>query len=189
MRRTLSVVALVGLLAVGALVGWLLASGTEETETVVQTETVTRTTTVEAAEPGLPEAVAETRDALLEAAADRDYDALGRLVPTTGFEYTFGGPVPGGPVAYWRELERTSNQRPLERLEQVLRMPYTLSRGIYYWPFAYDVASADDLTAHERELLAPLGPLDSVFIEGTGYLGWRAGIQPDGTWVFFVAGD
>ncbi len=22
-----------------------------------------------------------------------------------------------------------------------------------------------------------------------GYLGWRTGIAPDGTWVFFVAGD
>jgi hypothetical protein len=68
-------------------------------------------------------------------------------------------------------------------------MPYTLSRGLYVWPFAYSVASVDDLTAHERELLAPLGPFESVFVEGTGYLGWRAGIGPDGTWVFFVAGD
>ena len=68
-------------------------------------------------------------------------------------------------------------------------MPYTLSRGYYYWPFAYDVADVADLSSHERELLAPLGPLDKVFVEGTGYLGWRAGIAPDGTWVFFVAGD
>lgn len=97
--------------------------------------------------------------------------------------------MPGGPVAFWKDLERMAGQRPLERLEQVLRMPYTLSRGIYVWPFAYDVVSVDDLTAHERGLLAPLGPLDSVFVEGTGYLGWRAGIQPDGTWIFFVAGD
>ena len=74
-------------------------------------------------------------------------------------------------------------------LPKILRMPYTLSRGIYYWPFAYDVASIDDLTQHERELLAPLGPLESVFVEGTGYLGWRAAIQPDGTWVLFIAGD
>jgi hypothetical protein len=24
---------------------------------------------------------------------------------------------------------------------------------------------------------------------GLGYLGWRAGFEPDGTWAFFVAGD
>ena len=76
-------------------------------------------------------------------------------------------------------------ERPLENLAEVLRMPYTLSRGIYVWPFAYDIAERDEITAHERELLEPLGPLDTLFVEGTGYLGWRAGIEPDGSWVFY----
>ena len=138
---------------------------------------------------GVPRAVEETRAALLETAKSGDYEKMRPLVPGTGFEYTFGGPVDGGPIAYWQELERTTGERPLEALAEVLRMPYTLARGLYVWPFAYDVAAIDDLTAHERELLAPLGPLESVFVEGTGYLGWRAGIQPDGTWIFFVAGD
>jgi hypothetical protein len=131
----------------------------------------------------------ETRAELLEASESGNYEALRPLIPSTGFEFTVGSPEPGGPIPYWQDLERTTSQRPLATLAQVLQMPYTLSRGIYYWPFAYDVASIDDLTAHERELLAPLGPLESVFVEGTGYLGWRAGIRPDGTWVFFVAGD
>ena len=48
--------------------------------------------------------------------------------------------------------------------------------------------SGDDLSEHERELLAPLGPTSRLFVEDTGYLGWRAGITPDGAWVFFVAG-
>jgi len=77
----------------------------------------------------------------------------------------------------------------VETLAEILRMPYTLSRGTYVWPFAYDVASVDDLSAHERELLAPLGPLDTLFVPGAGYLGWRAGISADGNWTFFVAGD
>ena len=34
-----------------------------------------------------------------------------------------------------------------------------------------------------------LGDLDTLFVPGTGYLGWRAGIEPGGSWVFFVAGD
>jgi len=75
------------------------------------------------------------------------------------------------------------------RSAAILRMPYTLSRGYYFWPFAYDVADVNDLTTHERKLLAPLGRLDRLFAEGTGYLGWRAGIAPDGAWSFFVAGD
>jgi len=68
-------------------------------------------------------------------------------------------------------------------------MPYTLSRGYYVWPFAYDVDDVGDLSPYERELLEPLGPLNTLFFEGTGYLGWRTGIAPDGTWTFFVAGD
>ena len=189
MKRIAVIVASVALVVLGGAAGWFGARETEDTETVTVTTTDTVTTAVEAAEPGLPAPVAETRDALLEAAESGDYEALRPLVPDTGFEYTFGSPVPGGPIAYWQELERTTDEEPLDSLAEVLRMPYTLSRGIYVWPFAYDVASIDDLTAHERELLAPLGPLETVFVEGTGYLGWRAGIRPDGTWVFFVAGD
>ena len=34
-----------------------------------------------------------------------------------------------------------------------------------------------------------LGPPSRLFPAGSGYLGWRAGIAPAGTWVFFVAGD
>ena len=189
MKRALLLIGAVLLIAGGGVGGWFAGRELEGTETVTQTTTLTVTTSAEAPESGLPDAVEETRVALLAAAEAGDYEALRPLIPETGFEYTFGSPVAGGPIAYWQELERTTDEEPLESLAQVLTMPYTLSRGIYFWPFAYDVAAVEDLTAHERELLAPLGPLESVFVEGTGYVGWRAGIQPDGTWVFFVAGD
>ena len=188
MRRALVIAGAIALLALGGVAGWFASRETEEAVTITETTTVTVTST-EQAETGVPAAVAETRAALLEAAKTGDYEALRPLVPATGFEYTFGGPVEGGPIAYWKELERTSVERPLENLAKVLEMPYTLSRGIYVWPFAYDVADTGDLSPYEKELLAPLGPLDTLFVEGTGYLGWRAGIEPDGTWVFFVAGD
>jgi hypothetical protein len=187
MKRALVLVCSAILVAAGAAGGWYASEKLRDPETI--TERTTMTVTAEAAESGLPEAVEQTRAALLEAAESGDYEALRPLVPETAFEYTFGSPVQGGPLAYWRELERTTGERPLEALAEVLRMPVTLARGIYVWPFAYDVASLDDLTAHERELLAPLGPLESVFVAGTGYVGWRAGIEPDGTWTFFVAGD
>ena len=146
--------------------------------------------TPQPASSGLPKAVEASRAALFAAAEGGDYDAVEALLPTDGgFRYTFGGPVEGGPIAYWQELERTTDERPLETLAAILRMPYTLSGGYYFWPFAYDVAGVDDLTAHERKLLASLGSLDRLFVEGTGYLGWRAGIAPDGTWSFYVAGD
>lgn len=166
---------LVGVVAlgVGVLLGYTLDSGEDAAPS----------------SQSVPAAVEETRAELLAAAESGDYDALAELIPADGFEYTFGGPVEGGPVAYWRELERTTDERPLEALAAILKMPYVLSRGFYYWPWAYSVASSGDLSPHEVELLAPLGPPSAFFPERTGYLGWRAGIAPDGTWVFFVAGD
>ena len=138
--------------------------------------------------PGCPSR-SSARARLLRAAEAGDYEALRPHLPADGFSYTFGAPVPGGPIAYWRERKRTTGERPLETLAAVLRLPYTLSRGLYVWPFAYDLAGRDELTAHERQLLAPLGGAAELFAPGTGYLGWRAGIRPDGSWAFFVAGD
>jgi hypothetical protein len=136
----------------------------------------------------LPAAVESTRAALLAAAESGDYEALRPLIPAQ-FEYTFGSPVDGGPIAYWQKLARTTDERPLEALAAVLKMPYVLIRGFYYWPWAHAATRSEDLSPHERELLAPLGTPNELFPEGSGYFGWRAGIAPDGTWVFFVAGD
>jgi hypothetical protein len=133
-----------------------------------------------------PDVVLRKRAAMLAAAQARDYDALAELSDPQTFEYTFGGEVDGGPAAYWRQAEaRGEVLTPAEALAAILRLPYTLSRGLYVWPFAYD-KTADELTAYERKLLAPLGKGGAF---GDGYLGWRAGIDPDGRWVFFVAGD
>jgi hypothetical protein len=169
--------------AAGGLAGYAVGSGDTQTQTVTITTVLT-----DATASGLPPAVEETRAAVLEAAEAGDYEALRVLIPRSGFEYTFGGPVAGGPIAYWKELER-SGSSPLEDLAAILRMPYVLSRGYYVWPWAYTVEGASDLSEHERDLLAPLGELDTLLVPGTGYLGWRTGIAPDGTWTFFVAGD
>ena len=138
---------------------------------------------------GLPAEVEQTRAGLLAAAESGDYEAVAAYVPTTGFKYTFGDPVAGGAVAYWQELERTSEERPLEALAAILELPYVLSRGYYVWPWMYTVESSDHLSPHERDLLAPLGSPSELFPAGAGYYGWRAGFAPDGTWAFFVAGD
>ena len=135
-------------------------------------------------DPLLPEAVAEKRAALLEAADAGDYDALAALADEDEFNYSFGGPVEGGPAAYWR-AEAARGNDPLEALRVILRLPYTLTTGVYAWPFAYDKTD-EALTEYERSLLEPL---ETTFLDGAGYFGWRAGIRPDGSWVFFVAGD
>ena len=150
-----------------------------ETATVTRTETVVNTTVV-----GLPKAVARTHTAVLEAARSGDYEALRPLIPDR-FSFTFGSAFEGDPIGYWGFVEEQSGERPIAVLARILALPYTLYRGTYVWPFAYD-KQPDELTGHERKLL---GDLSDDFGAGSGYLGWRAGIEPDGTWSFFIAGD
>jgi hypothetical protein len=82
-------------------------------------------------------------------------------------------------------VEAESGESPIEILARILRLPYTLAVGTYVWPFAYD-KSEEELTDYERELLGDLAVYSGA---GSGYLGWRVGIAPDGTWRFFIAGD
>ena len=139
-----------------------------------------------AAEEAPPDAVLRKRAAMVDAAEAGDYEGLAELTDPNEFEYTFGEPVAGGPAAFWLEAAQSGEvPTPADALAMILRMPYTLSRGIYVWPFAYD-KTEDELTSYERGLLKPLGQ-GGAFADG--YLGWRAGIRPDGRWVFFVAGD
>jgi hypothetical protein len=180
--------------AAAALLLGTSASGCAAGEETTVTETVTETTTVtetrtETVAAGLPEPVERTRRAVQEAAAAGDHEALEQLLGDD-FSYTFGAPVEGGPTAYWRNLEQTTDERPLAILAELLGLPPTLQRGVYVWPFAFD-RQANELTDHERDLLASVGGADlsDDFADGGGYLGWRAGIEADGDWIFFIAGD
>jgi hypothetical protein len=141
-------------------------------------------------QPELPDPVERTRVAIAKAAAARNYGALERLIPEDGFEYTFGGPVPGGPTAYWRRLEATTDEAPLDTLVAILALPYTMVRGIYVWPFAFD-RDPKQLTEEELELLSTFATPREIqgWREFGGYIDWRAGIERNGDWVFFVAGD
>jgi hypothetical protein len=141
-------------------------------------------------QPALPAPVERTRIAIARAAAAGDYQGLAELISEDGFEYTFGGPVQGGPTEYWRRLEASGDEAPLATLVAVLALPHTTVRGIYVWPFAFD-RNPERLTAEELELLSTFATPREIqgWREFGGYIGYRAGIQPDGDWVFYVAGD
>ena len=115
----------------------LLAGCGSSTETVTVTTTVTQTVTETA--PGdataLPDAVEETRRGLLEAAQSGDVDALEPFV-TDRLSYSFGEPVEGGAIAYFKQLE-AQGQDPLGTLAKLLQLPYTLAQGNYVWPWVY----------------------------------------------------
>jgi hypothetical protein len=179
--------ALVGvlLLALGGAVGFIISDRTADKETATVTVTRTETRTGAAGDIGVPAAVETKRAEILRAAEGKDYDGLARLADPT-FKYTFGSSVPGGPAAYWRKAEQ-QGQQPLEALAAVLNLPYTLSRGLYVWPFAYD-KTQDEITQYEATLLEKIPP-GNLTVGPEGYLGWRAGILPDGNWTYFVSGD
>lgn len=168
------------LLALTAAVLLAGCGGAATTETVTVRETETAAGATDAEWP--PEPVRKTQEALLAAAQSGDVDALAPYV-TDRLSYSFGGPVEGGAIAYWKQLEADGDD-PLGTLVKVLSLPWTLAQGNYVWPWVYTVPQSD-LTDYEKQLL---GDLADDF-DGTTYLGWRAGIAPDGTWVFFVAGD
>jgi hypothetical protein len=171
--------------AAGFIVGDRTAEPESSTVTVATTRTETTATTV--GDPGLPDEVLQTQAELVRAAREHDFDALQKVIDDSGeFRYTFGPNVPGGAVAYWKDLEE-QGQKPVETLATILALPYTLSRGIFVWPFAYDKTS-DEITAYEQGLLDRI-PDGAKTVGPEGYLGWRAGIRPDGRWVFFLAGD
>jgi hypothetical protein len=158
-----------------------------ERDTVTETRTETRAETA-AAEGAVPAAVEATRAELLAAAETGDYEQLRPLVPED-LSYTFGEQAEGGAIAHWQRLEE-EGVSPIAILADLLKLPLTYYQGHYVWPFAFPL-SANELTPGDRELLRDVGgeDLSDDFLDDGGYLGWRVGIEPDGDWVFFIAGD
>ncbi len=154
-----------------------------DTRTATVTVVTEHTPTVVA--DAVPAAVETTRAAIAAAADRRDLVALRKLIPTDGFTYSYGGAYPGGAIAYWEHLEKTSAARPFETLARIMRLPYSLRQGLYVWPFAYGTPKGE-LTEYERGCSADL----AASYAGEDYYGWRAASgRTDGTWVFFVSGD
>ena len=90
------------LLALTAAVLFAGCGGAATTETVTVSETETAAGATDAQWP--PEPVRRTQEGLLEAAQSGEVDALAPYV-TDRLSYSFGGPVEGGAIAYWKQLE------------------------------------------------------------------------------------
>jgi hypothetical protein len=116
-----------------------------------------------AAAATLPSPVAKTRAAILKAAQARDYAALARVIGKRPLTFTYG-PTAGGPIAYWKRLERQGG-RPLATIASILAKPGVKFQGNYVWPPTYARTT------------------------GPAYYGYRLGIAPSGRWLFFVRGD
>lgn len=174
------------------------------TETVVETETVPVETQPEVRcstaglrltlpEQDLPAAVAEVRQRVFDAAVACDYETLEEIALERGEGFTFSYGASDSAAAYWREVEEAAAEQPLpmRALATILTLPYTRNEaGSYAWPTAYDESPAEaDWQALADAGLYGEDVLEQMRTNGTGYLGYRTAITPDGDWQFFVAGD
>jgi hypothetical protein len=185
------------------------ATPVTESETVTVTETVTEieTVTQPPAEPEtscststlrltlpdqeLPGAVAEVRQRIFDAAVACDYDTLEQIALEQGAGFTFSYGGGDSAAAHWRELEESGAEEPMRQLATILTFPYTRNEsGSYAWPTAYDESPTEaDWQALVDAGLYTQEQIDGMKAGGTGYLGYRTAITPDGDWQFFVAGD
>jgi hypothetical protein len=135
----------------------------------------------------MPEPVAATRAAILAAAQERDFDALGELIEPAVFLSDAGFGV--DPIPSWRE----QGELPLETMETLLSMLSTTEATnegeLYRWPRFTANSDPEEMQPKERDaLVALLGEdgLINAFQEETGYVGPRLGILADGTWWFLI---
>jgi hypothetical protein len=144
-------------------------------------------------EQDLPVEVAEVRQRVFEAAIACDYDTLEQIALERGegFTFSFGGG--DSAAAFWRDVEEAGTEEPLpmRALATILTLPYTRNEaGSYAWPTAYDESPEEaDGQALVDAGLYSRGEVELMQTQGTGYLGYRTAITPDGDWQFFVAGD
>lgn len=136
----------------------------------------------------LPEAVFAKAQLIMAAARACDYAALGALA---GEPFTFSFGASSDPVAYWQELE-SSGEPVTAFIVEVLSLSHDLMEiadpDIYVWP----AVAGDDATDADWDEVRGLyteDEIDQMRELGSGYLGWRLGIDTEGDWTFYVAGD
>jgi hypothetical protein len=144
-------------------------------------------------EQELPPAVADVRQRVFDAAVACDYDTLEQIALEKGAGFTFSYGSGTDASDYWRDLEEnsTATPKPMRALAEILTLPFTRNEsGSYAWPTAYSENPTEDAW---RDLvysgLYSAEEVDQMKTQGTGYLGYRTAITPDGDWQFFVAGD
>ena len=144
-------------------------------------------------EQDLPAAVMDVRKRVFEAAVACDYDTLEEIALEKGAGFTFSYGSGEDASEYWRGLEEDSSElpKPMRALATILTLPPTRNEtGSYAWPTAYNESpTEDDWRALVYAGLYDARVIDQMQKQGTGYLGYRTAITPDGDWQFFVAGD
>lgn len=145
---------------------------------------------VVSAPDSLPEPVAQTYRQLYQSAQNQDWDAISALADPTQLRYTFGYDPDNNPVAYWQEYEADI----LSIVPTILDQPYDIIElgdySIYTWP-AVSTKEASQWTEDDLTALQKIASPEEIemYKEFGGYIGYRIGINDDGTWSYLIAGD
>lgn len=142
--------------------------------------------TPHAAPAGLNAAQVDTYDGIMQALQTCDWNGLEALLPSNGFSASFGGEEAPD---VWSNAE-AYGETPLRDLHTTLGLTVGIQATEAVWPaaFAQDWSDVSDVARAELRD-AGYDDADFAVFADIGYAGYRAGIDTDGNWNFFVAGD
>ena len=138
----------------------------------------------------LSEEALATATFLLDAAVRCDEQLLFTAAEESGTSFFFGSASVDEVFALPEDPD--ADPAPWEALARLLHgtTPVVGDGDVWTWPAAA-AAGADDAAWQELvdSGLYTAAQVEELRSAGDGYLGWRTGIESDGTWLFFTAGD
>lgn len=134
--------------------------------------------------------------AILEAARSGDVEMLRPVLEMNELKPTISFGEVDDPIRYWKRSSGDGEGRQiLAILSEILELPYAhINKGkdqeMYVWPYLAEL-SLDKLAPPQLvDLYRLVTPEEAEAMkEFGGYIHYRLGIGPDGTWHYFVAGD
>lgn len=144
----------------------------------------------------LPAPVLKTRNALLQAARTGDLEKLRPIIDSFDPKPIVSFGDESDAIAYWKASSADGTGRDiLAEMIKVFSSGFShinsgTAEDTYVWPYHF-VYPLDKLTAEQEVELYLLVPAEyrKDMEDAGGYIGFRAGISPNGALVFFVAGD
>ena len=145
-------------------------------------------------EQDLPSAVADVRKRVFDAAMACDYDTLEQIALEKGAGFTFSYGSGTDASEYWRDLEEnsTATPKPMRALADDPDAAASPATSRAPTPGPPPTTRTRPRTTGARSSTpgsTDAEEIDQMKTQGTGYLGYRTAITPDGDWQFFVAGD
>lgn len=152
--------------------------------------------TISSQTEALPDRVKATQTAILEAARSGDIEMLRPVLEMNELKPTvsFGGA--DDPITFWKRTSGDGEGRQIMAvLAEILEMPFArVNKGrddeMYVWPYLAELPLDKLAPAQLVDLYRLVTPEDvKAMKDFGGYIHYRLGIGPDGTWHYFVAGD